>query len=66
MFTIEAYNTIGEKTARSFKHKESAEKAFSAMVFMCYGTNMRVFLKNEKGEIIDKWDMPKGARRMGG
>ena len=64
MFTVEAYNTLGEKTTRSFKHLDSAEKAFSAMMFMCFGTNMKVYLKNSDNEIIDKWDLPKGARRF--
>jgi hypothetical protein len=66
MFTIEAINSKGEKTTRSFKHFESAEKAFSLGVFMSYGTDMKIYFYDENNNLIDSWDLPKGARRMGG
>lgn len=64
MYSVKAINTKGEETYRSFKHLESAEKAFDLAVFLSYGTNMKIYLYDEENNLIDKWDFPKGTRRL--
>lgn len=65
MYSVKAINSKGEETYRSFKHRESAEKAFSLAVFLSYGTDMKIYLYDENDVLIDSWDFPKGTRRMG-
>lgn len=62
-YSLELHNEHGDNTIKTFSDEKSAKQAFEVALFMCFGTNSKIYLYDEKG-LIDKWDFPKGARRF--